>query len=271
MSKTNDRHRTETLSIAHQRKLSDQHRDDDRARSDDRYAKSRSRSEKTSSRSVAKGRKESDVALAKSRREADSALRTELHGPKQSLSAERRSAASRLRAERAAADRFSRTERLATDAAYGKEREDLGRSRREQLTSERAAHDKSLARERRTVDKSTRRAEAFLTRELADHLHTRDALALRDEFLRLLSQDLKRPMTTIAVAADRLRNKAYHIGADAEDREKVEIIARSSQEVLRLIGDLLERVALWQESPRERRRNPKGRGSSRADKGARKG
>lgn len=267
---TNDRRQRTETAIAQQRKTADKSGADERVRSDERFAASRSRTEKESSRSVSKGRRENESALAKSRKQSDAALRSERKGPKRTLAAERRSADQLLRAERETADRLSQTEHLTTDAAYGEARGELGRNVSEQLARERETHDKQIVRERQSSDRTNRRAESFLTSERAEHLHTRDALALRDEFLRLLSHDLKDPMLAISMAAHRLRNKAYHIGADAEDREKVEIISRSSQEVLRLVGDLMERVALWQESPRERRRNPKGRGS-RKEGGPRKG
>ena len=67
-------------------------------------------------------------------------------------------------------------------------------------------------------------------------------------------------MLTISVAADRLRRRVEQAAANDDDRRQVDAIARSSLEVLRLIGDLLERVALWNE-PHEAA--PRARGTRR--------
>lgn len=258
--------------ITRGRKKTDRSLSAERSNTDLTLAGRRDQLEKAADRAITDSRKVRDDSLGASRRAADDATRSERSSGKLSLSEERRHSDARMRAERAMADRAARTERAMVDSTKSRERTAVESSREDLFKRERHATDRDLASERLLGDNASRRAAAFLTKEAGEHLHTREALALRDEFLRLLSQDLKQPMLAIAVAADRLRHKAHHIGADAEDRDKVEVIARNSQEVLRLIGDLLERVAIWQDSPGERRHKvrPAGAPKSTAKKRAAK-
>jgi signal transduction histidine kinase len=167
------------------------------------------------------------------------------------------------------ADSDRETERGEADKAKLQSRSDLDASRelgeadRGQSRAERQAdRDESLGRERQISDQATkgerlrsdealqkerRRYQAFakssaelLSQEEESHQKTRATLTTREEFLAIVSHDLRNPLNHISLAAQNLLE-------DPEDvKELAASINRSAGEMLRLIQDLLdiERIAV---------------------------
>lgn len=217
----------------------------ERAKTDTSLLSERAALEGKTDLEIGQGREMTDQQRVKRRAEADAARRRDRLDPTISAETERAHADSLEKAERTAADSALRAERAQSDLTTAHEREGITASELANFNAERSVTDRDLARERELTDRASGIAKALYDLEIRHHRGTKVALGLRDQFLSLLSIDLKQPMLTISVAADRLRRRVEHDGADADDRVQVEIIARSSLEVLRLIGDLLERVALW--------------------------
>lgn len=125
-----------------------------------------------------------------------------------------------MHAERRQIDSIRETERWRKKAAE-----------RRLFEAERTETDRDLTSERNQTDVEVQRA---LT-----------ALTTRDEFLAIVSHDLRNPLGSISIAAELLRESPVYATADDEERQLLELIERNAAEALRLIGDLLdvERIA----------------------------
>ena len=163
-------------------------------------------------------------------------------------------------AERGVADEAKRQSRSDSDASRDLGRADLGRSRAERhaegderLRLERENSDTAIHAERfrtdaatemgRTLNQASARSSAdLLSQEQESHRKTRTDLTTREEFLAIVSHDLRNPLNHISMALQNLVEEA------SNPQEVIRIassIKRSAAEMLRLIQDLLdlERIA----------------------------
>jgi signal transduction histidine kinase len=161
-------------------------------------------------------------------------------------------------AERVEADKAKLRSRSDSDASR-----DLGRADRERsgeqrqaegderLRVEREASDEAIDAERFRTDAATEKGRShsqasakssaeLLSQEEERHEKTRAALTTREEFLAIVSHDLRNPLNHISMAAQNLLEEPEDV------RELASSINRSAGEMLRLIEDLLdvERMAL---------------------------
>jgi signal transduction histidine kinase len=164
-------------------------------------------------------------------------------------------------AERVVADKAKRQSRSDSDASRDLGRADLGRSGAERqaegderLRVEREASDEAIVDERSRTDAATemgrthhqasaRSSADLLSREQESHRKTQTALTTREEFLAIVSHDLRNPLNHISMAAQSLSEEADD---PVEVKEIAASIKRSASEMLRLIEDLLdiERIAV---------------------------
>ena len=160
-------------------------------------------------------------------------------------------------AERVEADQAKVQSRSDSDASRDLGRADMGRSGAERqaegderLRVERQTSDQAIKGERLRADAATEKGRThhqasakssaeLLSQEQERHQKTKAALTTREEFLAIVSHDLRNPLNNISMATQNL----------LEDPEAVQEIAstikRSAGEMLRLIEDLLdiERIA----------------------------
>jgi signal transduction histidine kinase len=164
-------------------------------------------------------------------------------------------------AERVVADKAKRQSRSDSDASRDLGRADVGRSGAERqaegderLRVEREASDEAIDAERFRTDAATEMGRThhqasakssadLLSREQESHRKTQTALTTREEFLAIVSHDLRNPLNHISMAAQNLFEEP------GEQKDVIEIAAsikRSAGEMLRLIQDLLdiERIAI---------------------------
>ena len=161
-------------------------------------------------------------------------------------------------AERVEADKAKLQSRSDLDASRDLGRADMGRSRAqrqaardERLRIEREITDEAIKAERLRADAATERERSdfqatakssfeLLSQEHADHLKTKAALTTREEFLAIVSHDLRNPINHISIAAQSLLEEPKDV------KELASAINRSAGEMLRLIQDLLdiERIAV---------------------------
>lgn len=219
----------------------------ERAKTDTSLVRERAALEGATDSAIRRGRHMTDQQRIKRRAAADAATLRERRDEAITRETERRHAEARVEAERTAANSAMHAERTHSDHITAHERAGLKASEQANLRAERATTDHDLARERELTDRASGIAKTMYDLERHNHRSAKAALVLRDQFLALLSHDIKKPMLTISVAADRLRRRVEQVAANDDDRLQVDAIARSSLEVLRLIGDLLERIALWNE------------------------
>ena len=164
-------------------------------------------------------------------------------------------------AERVEADKAKRQSRSDSDASRDLGRADVGRSGAERqaegderLRVERETSDEAIDAERFRTDAATEMGRThhqasakssadLLSREQESHRKTRTALTTREEFLAIVSHDLRNPLNHISMAAQELSEE---LGDPQEVKEIAASIKRSAGEMLRLIQDLLdiERIAI---------------------------
>ena len=164
-------------------------------------------------------------------------------------------------AERVEADKAKRQSRSASDSSRDLGRADVGRSGAERqaegderLRVEREASDEAIDAERFRADAATEMGRThhhasakssadLLSREQESHRKTKTALTTREEFLAIVSHDLRNPLNNIFMAAQNLLEEP---GESQEAKAIASSINRSAGEMLRLIQDLLdiERIAI---------------------------
>ena len=121
--------------------------------------------------------------------------------------------------ERAAEDAAVRDERAAADEALRLERQESGRILAALLPFERDATDRYL---------------------LSERIRSDDAVANRDNFLGIVSHDLRDLLGGVVMAAGLIAKRAPDGDAGAPTREGVERIQRYAARMKRLIGDLVD-------------------------------
>jgi signal transduction histidine kinase len=161
-------------------------------------------------------------------------------------------------AERAEADKTKLQSRSDSDASRDLGRVDMGRSREEReaardegLRIEREITDEGIKTERLRADVATERERSYyqasakssaelLSQEQESHQKTQATLTTREEFLAIVSHDLRNPLNHISMAVQNLLEEPKDI------KELASSINRSAGEMLRLIEDLLdvERIAV---------------------------
>ena len=161
-------------------------------------------------------------------------------------------------AERATADKAKLQSRRDSDASRELGRTNKGRTtverraesdeglRLERQTSdeaikaERGRSDAATERERSVYQESAKSSAELLSQEQQSHKKTQATLTTREEFLAIVSHDLRNPLNHISMAAQNLLEEPGEAKAIALS------ISRSAGEMLRLIQDLLdlERIAV---------------------------
>ena len=185
-----------------------------------------------------------DLSTTKSRAEADAFRKSEFQDLRSDEKEERKKSDVRLNDERKDADQAIEKERTRVDAAINRERNLKDTLITTLLAEERGETDDNLQKERAKTDSEVFQTSNLLTDEIAEHVKTKVNLTSRDEFLAIVSHDLRNPIGTVASCADMLlKDNTYKI--DAELRPWIELIKRNVDASLRLISDILdmERVA----------------------------
>ena len=154
-------------------------------------------------------------------------------------------ASTRVMVERKAEDDAIQVERLAVDRALVHERNEKEIAFRDFLGQARQSGDKILSQERAQTDLDALTSKGLLTAEQAAHSTTRTALTTREEFLAIVSHDLRNPIGTISSCAEMLLGEFSTAQVGDEARHWIKIIERNANTSLRLIGDILdmERIA----------------------------
>lgn len=181
----------------------------ERKQTDDAFALRQQTIEKDADAVVERARETADAVLAEARDEADE--RTQAGTPDAARAA--------IAEERDLQDSAVRAERDTADAALTREREETARMLLALLPLERETTDRHLLTERERSD---------------------DALANRDDFLGIVSHDLRGLLGGIVMSAGLLSAKAPQNADGDEARTQAERIQRYAARMNRLIGDLVD-------------------------------
>jgi signal transduction histidine kinase len=149
------------------------------------------------------------------------------------LADERDAADETVREERARVDETLRTERQVVDEALQNERE----AKRTLLDAERLMTDRDLGREREDTDRAVECTVSLLQEEQVGHRRALDVVLSRDEYLSIVSHDLRTPLNVISVSATLL---AEHANDQARVKECTQNISRAAALMGRMLSDLLD-------------------------------
>ena len=213
---SNEKH---VVSLPDERKQTDKSLEAERSKSDLSQSAGRKRREREADKAVENNRAEADQVRNQTRHDSDSSTGTH------------NLASDELLLERQSSDETLDTERRQADSILGEERMQKENDERGHFKAERKETDKNLTNERSKTDIEVSRGKAELT--------------TRDEFLAIVSHDLRNPLGSIAMAADYLCEKLSYTTADEDTKELLDIIKRNAGQANRLISDLMdmERIA----------------------------
>ena len=145
-----------------------------------------------------------------------------------------------LQSERDSADASREAERGLTDETLQRERIERRAEEHAFFADQRIRTDKCLQFERIRSDLASSLAAKRLTDEQAAHDATKKAVTNRDEFLAIVSHDLRSPLSMISMCADALAEEHEGKRLSPELMEFVDIISRQAASMNRLIVDLLD-------------------------------
>jgi signal transduction histidine kinase len=154
---------------------------------------------------------------------------------------------STLAEERRDVDDHVRHERLVTDRIITQELDEveteLARQLREEadaLREERQVTDADLAKERRHTDEAVEHVAGLLAEEKRDHARAARSVATRNEFLSIVSHDLRGPLITISGLASLIDTHAPTDDNGLRIQGWADRVRRSVTVMERLIHDLLD-------------------------------
>ncbi len=228
-------------SLHHERGQTDISLISERGKTDDSFADHRKQTEQETNRKVENYRTDADNARDKNRKTTDAHTdlgrsgRTKIQ---KNRTLDEKAADNSLFAQRALDDAAVVSERTLMDAALVIERELNDVESNKFLDRERKETDKNLLRERTHTDSEALVSSNLLTKELSSHKATKAELTSRDEFLAIVSHDLRNPIGAILSYTELLLEHEEHVDNDL--RKWTEVIKRNAETSLRLISDILD-------------------------------
>lgn len=222
---------TEDAAVPKGRERTDRSLSTERAKTDASLSEERSHTERHADKAVLLSRVEADKLRSQVRLDSDDLCDAERAVQGDINSEDRHETDKRLLQERRIADEALDLERRHVDSVLESERWKKKAYERKLFQVEREETDENLTLERNLTDVEAQLASAAIT--------------TRDDFLAIVSHDLRNPLGSISLAADLLIESPIYATANDEDRQYLELIGRNADAALRLIGDLLdvERIA----------------------------
>lgn len=142
--------------------------------------------------------------------------------------------------ERKRSDEAVEVERSRVDTAIDHEREVKRTLAGKILKQERELTDQNLAEERNVTDSHVASGSARLSEEVAEHSKTKSSLTTRDEFLAIVSHDLRNPIGAIASCMEMLLDEIAERKIDPQTKQWLELAKRNADSSLRMISDILD-------------------------------
>ena len=217
----------------------------ERDKTNESISKSQTATENKIDQSVIDERTKADETTHASRDAADSNRDAKRNSKDYNVQDELKNSDDRLQEERRRADIAINLERKRVDVAIDNEREIKNAHSGKLLERERKITDQNLKDERAQTDSEVNQTSGKLELELTEHSKTKISLTSRDEFLAIVSHDLRNPIGAASSCAGMLLEDPMYEKMDPEIRHWVTFIKRNVDTSLRLIADLLdvERIA----------------------------
>jgi len=212
----------------------------ERDKTNDSLTKSKSSTERQTDKRVRSERRQADRATSESRDIADLDSRHKREESGYATKDEKTIGNDQLSNERDRSDKAIELERSQVDRAIDKERELKGVLASQLLEQERKLTDENLSAERTRTDSEVHRTTGLLSDEISEHSKTKISLTTRDEFLAIVSHDLKNPIGAASMCAEMLLEDPAFREFGTEARNSIELIKRNIDTSLRLIADLLD-------------------------------
>lgn len=146
----------------------------------------------------------------------------------------------RIRTQRQFEDKAIESERSSVDAAIVRERGATDSLMNDRFSQERKATDKNLMGERTQNDIEVQQATVLLNAEQDAHSDTKTALTTREEFLAIVSHDLKNPIGAISSCTEILSEDPTFVNFSEEVKQWIRFVKRNADTSLRLISDILD-------------------------------
>lgn len=145
-----------------------------------------------------------------------------------------------LEKQRKVDDKAIETERSNMDTALQHERDEKERLLNKLVIQERNATDKNLKDERVKTDLEVERSAVLLAVERTALKETKSALTTREEFVAIVSHDLRNPIGAILSSTEILLEDTSIVGKSDTTKSLIELIQRNAKTSLRLISDILD-------------------------------
>ncbi len=213
----------------------------ERGKTDDSFAKHRKKTESDTDKQIEAGRQDADDVRAQARKSADAKTalgKSGLNQNNQIQTSIEILTEKTLQTQRIRDDEAVDFERTLMDAALIRERESKEKEANKFFKQEREETDKNLSRERSHTDSEVLRTSDLLSNEMISHKATKAELTSRDEFLAIVSHDLRNPIGAILSYSDLLLEDGNLSGDDA--KKWAQVIKRNAENSLRLISDILD-------------------------------
>jgi signal transduction histidine kinase len=223
-----------------ERQLTDESLSLERDKTNQSLLKEKDSAEKVTDESVIEKRIEADQTRLANRIEADSSREVEREIKNISRTDFKKIDDKIIFEERKGADEIVALERARVDAAFDQEREDKNKIEMQFLASERKQTDQNLRGERQKADSKMSEVAGLLNNEAVAHSQTKNALTTREEFLAVVSHDLKNPIGAIFSCGEMLLQESSKKELDPDVKRWITFIKRNADTALRLIKDLLE-------------------------------
>ena len=215
----------------------------ERGRTDESLSDLRRKTERETDEIVKNDRLEADEIRAQNRTSVDQKLNRQkgrLENNKEVRTDEQQAVTARLQVQRKNDDDSVETERLLMDAVLLRERGLNNEYAFKMLGRERKQTDDNLLQERYQTDLEAGRASNELNDEQSLHTQTKAELTTRDEFLAIVSHDLRNPIGAILSGAQILLEDESHENLNKGTRYIIELMKRNAEASLRMISDILD-------------------------------
>ncbi len=214
----------------------------ERGRTDESLTDLRKKTERETDEIVKNDRLEADEIRAQNRTNVDEKISRQKGALNQSRvkTVEQQAIADRLSLQRKNDDESVETERNLMDAVLLRERGLNNEVASKMLGRERKKTDDNLLQERNQTDYEVERASVELNDEQSLHSQTRAELTTRDEFLAIVSHDLRNPIGAILSGAEILLEDESLVNLTKDTRNIIELMKRNAEASLRMISDILD-------------------------------